>query len=65
MVPLDEFGKVPPPPPAIRLTPRQIATYSLVSIGLVLMIWFAAVQIGERSAEIWSNAGYLDQRTQR
>ena len=65
MVPLDQFGKTPPPPPRVRLTPRQIATYSLIGLTFVIFIWFASVQISERSAEIWSNAGYLDQRTNR
>ena len=61
-VPLSEFGKAPPPPPRIRLTPRQIATYTSAGLVLVLVIWFASVQIGQRSSEIWSNAGYIDQR---
>ena len=61
-VPLSEFGKAPPPPPRVRLTPRQIATYSGTGLVIVLLIWFASVQIGQRSAEIWSGAGALDQR---
>jgi hypothetical protein len=46
----------------VRLTPRQIATYTASGLVLVLVIWFASVQIGQRSSEIWSNAGNLDQR---
>jgi len=61
-VPLSDFGKAPPPPPRIKLTPRQIATYSASGLVLVLVIWFASVQIGQRSDQIWSNAGNIDQR---
>ena len=61
-VPLSEFGKVPPPPPRVKLTPRQIVTYSVSGLVLVLVIWFASVQIGQRSDQIWSGAGGLDQR---
>ena len=59
-VPLAEFGKAPPPPPRVRLTPRQIAIYTVSGIALSLMLWFAAVQF-ER-LDRWSNAGNIDQR---
>jgi hypothetical protein len=61
-VPLSEFGKAPPPPPRVRLTPRQIVTYTASGLVLVLCIWFASVWIGQRSDQIWSGAGALDQR---
>ena len=61
-VPLSEFGKAPPPPPRVRLTPRQIATYTASGIALVLVIWFGAVQIGRAGDAAWSNAGNIDQR---
>lgn len=61
-VPLSEFGKAPPPPPRIRLTPRQIVTYSVTGIVLVLVIWFGAVQIGRTADAQWRNAGNIDQR---
>ena len=61
-VPLSEFGKAPPPPPRIRLTPRQIATYSATGIVLVLVLWFGAVQIGQAGDAQWRNAGNIDQR---
>ena len=61
-VPLSEFGKAPPPPPRIRLTPRQIATYTVSGLVLVLVIWFGAVQMGQRADAQWRNAGNIDQR---
>ena len=61
-VPLSEFGKAPPPPPRVRLTPRQIATYTVSGLVLVAVIWFGAVQIGRAGDEAWRNAGNIDQR---
>ena len=61
-VPLSEFGKAAPPPPRIRLTPRQIATYTASGIALILVLWFGAVQIGQRADAQWRNAGTIDQR---
>ena len=61
-VPLSEFGKAPPPPPRIRLTPRQIATYSASGVVLVFCLWAFSAWVGQRADQIWSNAGQIDQR---
>ena len=46
-VPLADFGKAPPPPPRIRLTPRQIVTYT--ASGIVVVAWAAAHEAAQRS----------------
>ena len=61
-VALADFGKAPPPPPRIKLTPRQIATYSVVALVVILVVWFASVQIGQVADGYWSRAGNIDQR---
>jgi hypothetical protein len=61
-VPLSEFGKEPPPPPRAKLTPRQIAIYSAATLAVLLVIWVAAVQIGNISNQYWSSAGCVDVR---
>ncbi|CAA9249440.1 MAG: hypothetical protein AVDCRST_MAG77-2094 [uncultured Chloroflexi bacterium] len=61
-VPLSEFGKEPPPPPRVQLTHRQIATYSAVTLAVLLIVGIIAVQVGNASSSYWSRAGCIDAR---
>lgn len=61
-VALSEFGKAPPPPPRIKMTPRQIATYTVIGLAVVIVVWIGSVQVGQFADSYWSRAGNIDQR---
>jgi len=61
-VPLSEFGKEAPPPPRVKLTPRQIAMYSAMTFAVLLVVGIIAVQVGNASSAYWSQAGCIDAR---
>ena len=65
MVPLYEFGKAPPPPDALPIDWRYWTRFALITLVFVLFVMWGVLTVLSRSEAIWSNAGYLDQRTQR
>jgi hypothetical protein len=65
MVPLDQFGKTPPPPARQPIEwPVFWRNVAILAIFLLVVGW-GVVVVTARSETIWSNAGNIDQRTGR
>ncbi|HET7770256.1 MAG TPA: hypothetical protein VFN74_15890 [Chloroflexota bacterium] len=65
MVPLDEFGKVPPPPERLPIDWAYWTRFGVIVLVFLLFVGWGVLTVLDRSEAIWSNAGYLDQRAQR
>jgi hypothetical protein len=63
-VPLSEFGKEPPAPPPVRLSPRQIAIGLIVTAVVLTVLWIAIVWAGGIGTAKWSQTRCLDVRVQ-
>jgi hypothetical protein len=63
-VPLSEFGKEAPPPPPIRVTPRQIAIGTAVTLVVVALLWLVLVYLGGIANSRWSQTRCLDVRVE-
>jgi hypothetical protein len=63
-VPLSEFGKEPPPPPAIQVTPRQIAIGVAVGLVVIAVLWVILVYFGGIANARWSQTRCLDVRVE-
>src|SRR5687767_5112496 len=65
MVPLEAFGKAPPPPEQLPIDWAYWTRFGVIVLAFLLIMTWGVFTVLERSEAIWSNAGYLDQRTQR
>ena len=65
MVPLEEFDQVPPPPAQLPTDWAYWTRVGAIALLFVLFVAWGLITLTGRSEAIWSNAGNLDQRTQR
>jgi hypothetical protein len=61
-VPLAQFGKEPPPPPRLILTPRRLTLYVGITVLVLGVLFMGLMQLAAASQAEWSQLRCLDLR---